>query len=236
MDPTSEADRIVGALRALASEPVDPAPIIRTRLPFYGVKVGDLKKVASGWHREHPGVTPVEIGALADALWMRAVREEMVTAVFTLGRNATSRSAFGKDRLDRWTPLLDNWETTDQLGMVVLGPWVGEDPARRFPVLEALADEQRPWSRRLALVGASRLSRLDDSAPWFAPSGALVLRLADDREAAIPKAISWVLREHTRQSAAEVARFIDVHADRLPAIAVREARRKLATGRKAGSG
>ena len=236
MDPATEADRIVGALRALAAEPVDPAPIIRTRLPFYGVKVGELRKVASGWHREHPGASPAEIGAVTDALWARAVREEMVTAAFIIGRSAVSRSAFSKVRLNRWTPLLDNWETTDQLGMVVLGPWVGEDPTGRFPVLEALAKEQHPWSRRLALVGASRLSRLDDAAPWWAPSSALVLQLAGDREAAIPKAISWVLREHTRQSAAEVARFIDDHTSELPAIAVREARKKLTTGRKTASG
>jgi len=236
MDPISEADQIVGRLRAISAEPVDPAPIIRTQLPFYGVKVSELRRIASGWHGEHPGATPAEIAAVADALWTRAVREEMVVAALILGRNAASRSAFDRDRLDGWTPLLDNWETTDQLGMALLGPWVGDDPGERFGVLEALAGDRHPWARRVALVGASRLSRLDDAGPWFAPSGALVLRLAGDREAAIPKAISWVLREHTRQSPAGVARFIDDHAAELPAIAVRETRKKLASGRKTGSG
>ena len=64
--------------------------------------------------------------------------------------------------------------------------------------------------------------------------GALTLRLAGDREASIPKAISWVLREHTRNTAPEVAAFLDEHAADLPAIAVRETRNKLRTGFKAG--
>ena len=87
--------------------------------------------------------------------------EEMVVAAFIVGRTAASRSRFGPGVLGRWLPLLDNWETTDQLGMAVVGPWVGDDPVARFRVLEDLAADDRPWARRLALVGCARLARID---------------------------------------------------------------------------
>ena len=232
MDLGHEADALAAELRDLSPEPVDPAPIIRTQLPFYGVSVKDLRRLAAGWHRAHPDADPTEVGALADELWSRAIREEMVVAALLLGRNRSTREVWSPARLEQWAPLLDNWETTDQLGMTVIGPWIGDDPEQRIGALGALAGDEHPWTRRLALVAAARLSRLDDAERWWPAASGIVLRLGADTEAAIPKAISWVLREHTRRSADEVARFIDDHDAVLPAVAKREARRKLATGRK----
>ena len=83
-------------------------------------------------------------------------------------------------------------------------------------------DMTRFWARVLGLIFVVGVA-----------SG-IVLALADDREAAIPKAISWVLRAHTGRCPAEVAAFLEEHRADLPAIAVREARNKLATGYKAG--
>jgi 3-methyladenine DNA glycosylase AlkD len=62
----------------------------------------------------------------------------------------------------------------------------------------------------------------------------IVLTLAADREAAIPKAISWVLRAHVGRCRTEVASFLEEEAAVLPAIARREAANKLATGYKLG--
>ena len=60
----------------------------------------------------------------------------------------------------------------------------------------------------------------------------LLLGLAGDREAALPKASSWVLRSWLEPCPDEVAGFVDANAGRLPAVAVRETRAKLATGTK----
>jgi hypothetical protein len=60
----------------------------------------------------------------------------------------------------------------------------------------------------------------------------LVLHLAGDRQAALPKASSWVLRSWLAPCPGQVAGFVDANAGRLPALAVRETRAKLATGSK----
>jgi 3-methyladenine DNA glycosylase AlkD len=135
-------------------------------------------------------------------------------------------------RVRAWTALLDNWETTDQLGMNVLGPLVALDPEGRFPLLRSMAGDHHPWTRRIALVACTRLARADDPAELWPGVAELLLGLAGDRQAALPKASSWVLRSWLGPCPRQVAAFVDRHQDRLPAVAVRETRAKLATGTK----
>jgi 3-methyladenine DNA glycosylase AlkD len=234
-DATAEADRLSAELRRLAPEPVDPSPIIKTELPFYGASLGDMERLAKVWNREHRDATVGEVVALGDGLWGRRIREEMVLAAMLVGRRRDVRNAVaGLRRLDRWGRLLDNWETTDNLGGRVLGPWVVDDPDGRLGLLETLAGRHNPWLRRLALVGCVYLARLPDAAERWDRVSAIVLRLAADKEGGIPKAISWVLRSHLKHAAPEVVALLDGHAVDLPAIAVRETRKKMETGTKTG--
>jgi 3-methyladenine DNA glycosylase AlkD len=234
LDVTVEAEGLSAALRAFAATPVDPAPIIRTSLPFYGVSIPNMERLARAWHRAHPKAESAEVFALADALWQRAIREEMVLAAMLVGLRAPVREGFSRPRLERWGELLDNWETTDNLGGRVLGPWVAAAPQDRLGTLETLTGESNPWLRRLALVGCVYLGRRSDAATWWPRVEGIVLALAADKEAAIPKAISWVLRAFAVRCPVEVSAFLGEHTRALPAIAVREARNKLATGYKAG--
>jgi len=234
LDARAEADTLSAALRLLAPERVDPSPIIRTALPFYGVRIGDMESLARTWYSEHPPASPREVLAVADALWARAVREEMVLASMLVERRPAVREAFGARRLDRWGALIDNWETADNLAGRVLGPWAAADPSVRLGTLERLARRRNPWLRRLGLVGCVYLGRRADAAAWWPRVSGLILTLAGERRAAVPKAISWVLREHTRHCPEAVAIFLAEHGPALPALAVREARNKLATGYKSG--
>jgi 3-methyladenine DNA glycosylase AlkD len=226
----AEADAITGTLRALASEPTT-VPMIRTSRPFYGARVGDLGRTAAGWRRGHRQASPAQVAELADRLWHAGVREEQLVACFLLAGDRAALAATDPARVRAWTALLDNWETTDQLGMNVLGPLVALDPGHRFGLLETMAADPHPWTR-LALVACTRLARTDGAAALWPRVAGLLPALAADREAALPKAGSWVLRSWLGPCPAEVAAFVDGHAGRLPALAVRETRAKLATGGK----
>ena len=234
MDTGPEVERLVAALRALGDVPVDPSPVIVTARPFHGVPVGRLRALARDWHRAHPGAEPVAVARLADALWNRAVREEMVLAVLILGRDRRSRERFGLRTVDRWLPLIDNWETADALGMWVLAPWVADDPERRYGTLDVLSRRRNPWAGRLALVGCIGTARGAQGSRWWPRVESLVLRLAGEHRAGIPKAVSWVLREHTRCCPDRVRGFLELHAPALPSVVVRETRNKLDTGTKRG--
>jgi 3-methyladenine DNA glycosylase AlkD len=231
VDLDAEAAAITAALRALAPEPT-VVPIIKTSRPFYGARVGDLRATAAGWLRAHRDASPGQVAGLADRLWNAGIREEQLVACFLLARDQAALAATDPQRLRGWTALLDNWETTDQLGMNVLGPLVALDPGAHLGLLRELAGDPHPWARRVALVACTRLARADGAARWWPEVAGLLLGLAGDREAALPKASSWVLRSWLEPCPEEVAGFVDAHAGRLPALAVRETRAKLATGTK----
>jgi 3-methyladenine DNA glycosylase AlkD len=231
LDPDAEAAAITAALRALAPE-LTVVPMIRTSRPFYGARVGDLRATAAGWLRAHPGATGTEVAGLADRLWNAGIREEQLVACFLLARDRAALAATDPRRVRDWTALLDNWETTDQLGMNVLGPLVALDPGGHLQLLRELAADPHPWARRVALVACTRLARADEASRWWPAVAGLLLELAGDREAALPKASSWVLRSWLEPCPDEVAAFVDANAGRLPALAVRETRAKLATGTK----
>jgi 3-methyladenine DNA glycosylase AlkD len=231
LDVTAEAEEITTALRGLAPHPT-VVPIIRTDRPFYGARVGDLRATSAGWLRDHRRADPAQVAALADRLWNAGIREEQLVACFLLAGDRAALAATDPARVRAWTALLDNWETTDQLGMNVLGPLVALDPGRRFELLEAMAGDPRPFTRRVALVACTRLARTEGAAGLWPRVARLLLALATDREAALPKAASWVLRSWLEPCPEQVAAFVDRHAGRLPAVAVRETRAKLATGTK----
>ncbi len=235
MTAKADGDRITAELRRISDIPLDPVPAaVFTELPFYGVGLRDLERVAKRWLREHSDATPREVLALADELWLRAIREEMVTATFLLQHRPDATELFGVRRIDRWGTLLDSWETTDNFGGRVIGPWAVSDPQGRLPAIERLITRRNPFLRRLALVVCVWFGRLEDSDRWWPQTSQIVLALCDDKEASIPKAISWVLREHLRHSRDTIAAFLDDHWDDLPAIARRETRNKLLTGTKTG--
>ncbi|HEX2375173.1 MAG TPA: DNA alkylation repair protein [Actinomycetota bacterium] len=232
VDVATEADAITAALRALAPEPT-VVPVIKTARPFYGARVGDLRATAGGWLRGHPDATPAQVAGLADRLWQAGIREEQLVACFLLAGDGAALAATDPARVaTTWTALLDNWETTDQLGMNVLGPLVALDPGARFGLLRAMAGDRHPWTRRVALVACTRLARADGAARLWPQVAELLLGLAGDREAALPKASSWVLRSWLQPCPSQVAAFVDRYQGRLPALAVRETRAKLATGTK----
>ena len=231
LDLDAEAAAVTAALRRLAPD-LTVVPIIRTSRPFYGARVGDLRATAAGWLRAHPEATAEQVAELADRLWHTGIREEQLVACFLLARDRAALAATDPARVRAWTALLDNWETTDQLGMNVLGPLVALDPDRRFPLLASMAADPHPWTRRVALVACTRLARAGDAAELWPRVAELLLGLAGDREAALPKASSWVLRSWLVPCPEEVAAFVGRHQGRLPAVAVRETRAKLATGTK----
>jgi 3-methyladenine DNA glycosylase AlkD len=231
LDVAAEADAITATLRALAPEPV-VVPIIKTSRPFYGARVGELRRTAAGWQRGHRQAGPAQVAELADRLWHTGIREEQLVACFLLAGDRAALAATDPARVRDWTALLDNWETADQLGMNVFGPLVALDPAARFGLLRSMAGDRHPWARRIALVACTRLARADDPAALWPGVAELLLGLAGDRQAALPKASSWVLRSWLGPCPAQVAAFVDRHQARLPAVAVRETRAKLATGTK----
>jgi hypothetical protein len=107
LDVAAEADAVTAALRALAPEPT-VVPMIKTGRPFYGARVGDLRRTAAGWRRGHRQAGPAQVAELADRLWNTGIREEQLVACFLLAGDGAALAATDPARVRDWTALLDN--------------------------------------------------------------------------------------------------------------------------------
>lgn len=98
--------------------------------------------------------------------------------------------------------------------------------------IRRLAKDANINKRRAALVLLTRSCRTDPDPGLGALAFETIDALKGEREIIITKAVSWLLRSLSDQHPAKVAAYLDVQGSTLPAIAVRETRAKLATGRK----
>ena len=220
-------------MRAAAKAAADPAyregarPIIRPVRKLLGTRVPDLKRIASTWGREHPDVDPGELRSLVYALCDGATREEQILGIMLLRGLAPALRWSDFDRLRR---SLDTWEATDGLAHY-LAEWVAADLTRRSDRLRSMARSRHLWTRRLAVVTASQLNR---HGLGIELTVELVDQVRAERDPMITKAVSWALRELAVAAPHTAEEYLERRADELPAIAVRETRNKLRTGKKSG--
>jgi 3-methyladenine DNA glycosylase AlkD len=121
-----------------------------------------------------------------------------------------------------------SWYATDAFGTVLSGPlWA------KGRISDALIDgwsrSGDRWLRRSALVATvGRNAANADTDATFA----LCLRLADDRDDMIEKAVSWALRYLSQKDRGAVVAFMAEHGERFRPRVKRELRNKLTTGLK----
>lgn len=212
-----------------------PVPaLIRTAHAFHAVPLAELRKATGRWSREHRAVPPEVLLEVAERLWFSGSREAMIVATMLLEKRRDAREVLDAHRIERWATKFDGWELVDNLGMAVVATWVAENPGDRFGVLESMALSPRAWSRRLALVGTLDMAAGPHAGEYWPRVRDLCEGLARDREASIPKAISWVLRTYGRHIPDAVALAVRDEGTPLPALARRETLHFLEFGRKRG--
>ncbi|HET9649636.1 MAG TPA: DNA alkylation repair protein [Microlunatus sp.] len=115
------------------------------------------------------------------------------------------------------TAYVCNWDLVDVSAAPVVGRHLLEGDRG---VLDRLAGSSSLWERRIAVVATHAFLRAGQSADTYR----LALRLRDDPEDLIHKAIGWMLREAGRRvDAGELRRFLDEHGTELPRTALRAA-------------
>jgi len=233
------AEAAAGPVEFLAAELHRLGPVrmavpaaVYTAHAFHGVPLPALRTLARRWTREQRDLLPNVVFTVAERLWFSGSREAMIVASMLLEKRPDALAMLDLATIRRWADEFDGWELVDNLGTAAVGPWVLHDPGTRFGALEALATDANPWARRLALVGLLDLAADPRAREWWPRVRAMCARLANERQASIPKAISWVLRTWAKRLPDEVAQFVSDDQAPVPAIARRETRHFLAFGRK----
>ena len=200
---------------------------------FHNVSVPDQRRIAKAWVAAHKSATPGEVLALAESLLAAPSHEEKTLAAILLGCHRAARAACGPTEIDRWLDKLDGWAEVDSLcqnlfpAEQLLADW-----PEWLALIRRLGRDPNINKRRAALVLLTGPCRRAADPRLNALAFETLEALKSERPILITKAVSWLLRSMAERDPEPVAKYLDQHAASLPAIAVRETRRKIATGRK----
>ena len=211
----------------------DPAAYLKSGAMFINVAVPEQRRIAKDWLRSHKDWATAEVLRLVGELVQGASHEEKTLGLHLLEGLGRGLRPFGPAEVNRWLDHLVGWAEVDTLCQSTFGP---EDLLGDWPAwsgfIRRLARDANINKRRAALVLLCRSVRTSPDPHLRELALETVEALKGEREIIITKAVSWLLRSLSDQHPAEVSRYLDTEVSSLPAIAVRETRAKLATGRK----
>jgi 3-methyladenine DNA glycosylase AlkD len=136
-------------------------------------------------------------------------------------------------QISKWLEHLEGW---CQIDTICQSNFKAEDLIKNWQEWKAelinLSKSDNISKRRASLVLLTKsVSQIRDDR-LVRLSFSLINRLKTESDRLITKAISWLLRSMIKHYRFEVKRYLDKEEDNLPAIAVRETRKKMKTGTK----
>jgi 3-methyladenine DNA glycosylase AlkD len=225
-------DALKGA-RAGAHGGFDAQGYLGSAQPVLGVRAPELRRIARAWAKAHRADAPREALAVVSSLFQGASHDEKVLGAVLLGYSREGRAAATPQDVDGWLDHLSGWAQVDSLCQNIFpAEQLLADWAAWNALIEQLARDSNINKRRAALVLLQGVVRYSDDPRLSSLAFATLEQLKGERDILITKAVSWLLRALTVRHRAETADYLDREAASLPAIAVRETRTKLATGRK----
>jgi 3-methyladenine DNA glycosylase AlkD len=200
----------------------------------YRVSVPTLRAIVKSWTQDQGNsLTFDDWTATLDSLYHGESIEERSIAGMLLAQFKKHRERLSLDTLDSWMDQLEGWKEVDSTcqsaftAPELLARWSEWDS-----YLERLTSDPNINKRRASLVLLVKPIRDSGDLRLWGRVAVNVERLTHETDKLITKAISWVLREATKSNHVRVAKFVDDHTHALPALVIREVRKKLTTGKK----
>ncbi len=207
-----------------------------TTRKWYGLKNAQNRALVQDFIAAHKDLSYSDWLALIDALYHGDSYEERCAPRTLFLKFPRYRRQLPLAQLDAWLGCLNGWAEVDSTCQTVfndkelLARWEGWDGWSAL--LNSLARDENVNKRRAALVLLTAPITQSDDERILDLSFELIDRLKGEKDGRITKAISWLLRKGIKQHREAIAAYLEAEASALPAIAVRETRRKLDTGRK----
>ena len=204
-----------------------------TQRRWYGLKNEQRRRIMLDFIAANRDLCYEDWLALIDSLYKGGSYEERCAPQTLLVKFPRYRRKLPLEQLDAWLGLLEGWAEVDSSCQSV---FTAEDLLTNWQdwrdLLESLAGDDNINKRRAALVLLTAPITQSADEGILNLSLALIDRLKAEKDKRVAKAISWLLRKGVKQHRDAISDYVARKADSLPAIAVRETRRKLATGKK----
>ena len=208
-----------------AADP-DKAPkmqaYMKTVQPFYGVQTTERRNILRDVIADAPVRSRVEYDAVVLNLWGGVYREEMYLALDIAERVKAYRDLDSFPLYERLIHESPNWDTLDAVIMSLVSPLVMKHRELEAKLIE-WSDSDNFWVRRASLLGHVKHRAATNTELL----SATILKLADEKEFFIRKAIGWVLREYSKTDPDWVRAFVAAHDAELSPLSKREALRRI---------
>lgn len=178
------------------------------------------------------GIPDAEFLAILESLYRGKSHEEKTLASFLLWYHRAVRGSIGPTELNAWLDHLVGWAEIDSLCTIFTADEILANWSEWERFIRALARDSNINKRRAALVFLTAPVRQSDDKRIAGLGFSIVEALKPERDIIITKAVSWLLRSIVQHHKRAVSAYIKKNRQSLPAIAVRETTRKIATGRK----
>ncbi|RAW00551.1 DNA alkylation repair protein [Pseudochryseolinea flava] len=201
--------------------------------PRFAINAPTLRAIARTWSMENKALSQNEFVTTIDSLIKGVSSTEKMLAGMLLDRATADQRAFNPKSFDKWLEHLCGWAEVD---VVCTGAFTSKtlplQPNAWSPLLTKFSKSKDIHKRRASLVFlCSPMSH--HKASWMeAIAIHNIERLKSEKEILITKAISWLLRSMIKNYRSTVEKYLKLQGDTLPAIALRETKTKLLTGRK----
>jgi len=204
-----------------------------TQRRWYGLKNEQRRRIMLDFLADNPALPYDDWLALIDSLYKSDSYEERCAPQTLLLKFPRYRRQLPLKQLEAWLGALDGWAEVDSTCQTVftatdlLANWAGWRD-----LLESLAGDDNINKQRAALVLLTAPISQSADERILNLSLALIDRLKAEKDKRVAKAISWLLRKGIKQHRDAISDYLAAQADSLPAIAARETRKKLETGKK----
>lgn len=211
----------------------NPVSYLGTTHTYLGITNELKENIAKEFKTQFPEIPFTDLIATITQLMNGDSFEEKTLGPFILHRYPAYRKQVKPTHLETWITNLQGWCEIDTLcqsaydDKFFLAQWKTWKKA-----LEQFSTHKNINHRRASLVLLCKPVRKSDDPRLYDLAIANVERLKQEKDILITKAISWVLREMTKQFKAEISEYLEKNQKTLPAIAVRETKKKLLTGKK----
>jgi 3-methyladenine DNA glycosylase AlkD len=195
-----------------------------------GVRVPQLRTLATGLRQAHKAATVEEIVTLLDQAFAAKTREPVLVYLFWLAHLQRHLTPARWPMIDRWVDLLADWEICDQLATGIAAPLVAQQLTLVDELVRWTASPNL-WRRRFPPAVASALNQKGRA--QVAATLRICAPLLNDPEAMVRKAVGWALREASDHDAATVYAFLLEHKDKTARTVLSESSKKLSEAQRA---
>lgn len=199
----------------------------------YHINAAQRKEIVKSVLASNKDVTDEELLITLHSLYKGKSSDEKYCGGIILQKRKGLRELVEPEDIDEWLKHVEGWAEIDTLCQSTFGPDKYLNEWRKWSsFLVKLSKDRNISKRRASLVLLVKPVRNSNEEELADLSLEIIDKLKYERDILITKAISWLLRSMIKNYRNSVESYLVRNLKVLPAIAIRETRSKLLTGRK----